>query len=506
MRKWRGLMCMAAAVAAMAMFGGAVRAATPSTLPAFPGAEGFGAVAVGRRGGRVIKVTNLNPDGPGSLAAACAAKGPRIVVFDVSGVIPTKRGTLTIADGHITIAGQTAPGAGVTVAGELSTKPFYSRIYAAGKKGKSADGLRGSEMVIRFMRFRPKDLNTHHSVRLVGVERFILDHVSGSWGTDENMDFSTSRQFTVQWCGVEASGWGGPIEKYRIGRSSQFRAGGNRPHCYGMIMGYTDKGNVSLHHNLFTHHNRRTPLCGLEVLDERNNVIYNVAAGIMFHGGKKNKDRPGKPFRANIVGNYFKLGPSVPAEYKDCLPEAKASAYRSYMVAEAGADLYAKGNYDAVTGKTVDVWTDRVRGFGVRKCIKAAKPWPAPPVTTQSAEEAYKLVLAQVGCLPRDAVSKKAIEDTRNGTGMWGRYEPKGGLMEGLTPGKPLPDGDGDGMPDEWEKTYELDPASPADANKIVPAGASPKDRHKGYTYIEFYVNSLADKLVEKALADAAKK
>jgi hypothetical protein len=457
-------------------------------LPAFPGAEGFGAVAKGGRGGRVIKVTNLNADGPGSLQAACSAKGPRIVVFEVSGVIPTKKGALVIPESDITIAGQTAPGAGITVAGELSTKPFFSKIFAAGKRGEKADGLHGHEMIVRFMRFRPAKPEDH-SVRLVGVERFILDHVSGSWGIDENMDFSTSRQFTVQWCGVEESGWTGPLSKYRIGDSKQFKAGGNNPHCYGMIMGYTDKGNV----------------CGLEVLDERNNVIYNVAAGILFHSGKKkNKDRPGKPFRANIIGNYFKHGPSAPAEFKQALPENKAGAYGVGMVGEAGAEVYAEGNYLGAVGKVVDAWAPGHRRISLRKCIKAEKPWPAPPVTTQKAEEAYELVLAHVGCLPRDSVSKRMIKDTREGTGEWGRHDPKD-LMEGLTPGKAPPDGDGDGMPDEWEKAHRLNPADPKDAGKIVPAGASKDDRHKGYTYIEYYVNELADNLIEKAKAEAAK-
>ncbi|MCG3178747.1 MAG: hypothetical protein BIFFINMI_01076 [Phycisphaerae bacterium] len=483
--------------------------ADDNPLPAFPGAEGFGAVAVGGRGGRVIHVTNLNADGPGSLAEACAAKGPRIVVFDVGGVITTKNDTLEIEDGHITIAGQTAPSPGITVVGELSTKHYYGPIFAKTKQDPDwihhIDGLRGQEMIIRFLRMRPKGPNTQHSVRLVAVERLILDHVSGSWGVDEDMDFSVSRQFTVQWCGIEPSAWDGPISKYRIDDSTQFNAGGNTPHCYGMIMGYTDKGNASLHHNLFTHHNRRTPLCGLEVLDERNNVMYDVAAGIMFHGGKKNLDRPGQPFRANVVANYFKCGPSVPPEYKDCLPDAKASAYRCYMVGEAGADLFAEGNYDAVAGRVVDVWKDNVRGFNVNKCLHAEKPWPAPPVATQTAEEAYKLVLAQVGCLPRDAVSTKAVEDTRNGTGLWGRYDPEGGLTAGLPPAEQAPpDTDRDGMPDAWEKARGLNPDDPTDGNKVVPAGASPNDRHKGYTYIEYYINERADRLIEQAMKQAA--
>ncbi|MFO7900763.1 MAG: right-handed parallel beta-helix repeat-containing protein, partial [Planctomycetota bacterium] len=91
-------------------------------LPAFPGAEGFGAVAVGGRGGRVIRVTNRKPAGPGSFAAALGAKGPRIIVFDVSGVIPAAGGKYAryrLGDGHVTIAGQTAPGPGITVEGQL---------------------------------------------------------------------------------------------------------------------------------------------------------------------------------------------------------------------------------------------------------------------------------------------------------------------------------------------------------------------------------------------------
>src|SRR5918999_1523995 len=110
----------------------------PVRLPAFPGAEGFGAVAKGGRGGRVIKVTTLKPDGPGSLSAACREAGPRVVVFDVSGVI---EGDVLIEHGEISILGQTAPGAGVTIAGSLKTR------YRA---GRDIDDL-----VIRFLRVRP---------------------------------------------------------------------------------------------------------------------------------------------------------------------------------------------------------------------------------------------------------------------------------------------------------------------------------------------------------------
>jgi hypothetical protein len=269
-----------------------------------------------------------------------------------------------------------------------------------------------------------------------------------------------------------------------------------------MIMGYIEDGNASVHHNYFAHHNRRTPLCGIEILDHRNNVIYNVASCILFHGGKKNKGRPGQPFRSNIIGNYFKCGPSVPARAEDALPENVCGKKPTFLVGEAPSDMYAEGNYIDPPGKIVDVWQEKVRGVNVGRCNKAEKPWPAPAVMTQKAEEAYELVLVHGGCLPRDAVSKKAIEDIRNATGTWGRIEPEGGLMAGLEPGKAPRDSDDDGMPDAWEKAHGLNPNDPADNNEIVPAGASKDDRHKGYTYIEYYINELADRLVEKAIAE----
>jgi succinate dehydrogenase/fumarate reductase flavoprotein subunit len=111
---------------------------------------------------------------------------------------------------------------------------------------------------------------------------------------------------------------------------------------------------------------------------------------------------------------------------------------------------------------------------------------PAPKVTTHKAVEAYELVLKQAGCSPRDAVTRRTIQEVRDGTGEYGRREPKGGLLEGLTPGAAPVDTDKDGMPDEWEKAHGLDPAKD-DSAKVMP---------NGYTAIEVYVNELAASLV----------
>ena len=421
---------------------------------AFPGAEGFGATSVGGRGGRVIRVTTLKANGPGSLNEAVSAPGPRIVVFDVSGVI---RGDIVITQPNLTIAGQTAPGAGITIEGMLKN-PY--RIKPA-----------LHDLTIRFLRVRPPrhpgKWDGGDCLQLSAVDRLMIDHVSCSWGSDENMGLSNSRNLTVQWCAIEES----DLEGHEKG-----------PHNFGMIIGYKGK-NATLHHNLFAHHNRRAPLNGLEVLDHRNNIIYNMHDPLTFHSPSSNWQRPGKPWRINLVGNMFIDGPNTRGHRK------KNSDLDRMMHRRDHVDLYEAGNILA--------W----RSAAVRSDAKPLwqRPWPALKVKTHSAVEAYRLVMAHAGCLPRDVVSKRTIKEVKERAGSWGRHDPPNGLMEGLVPGRPPTDTDSDGMPDIWEEAHQLDANDPADASKIVPAGASKDNRHQGYTWIEYYINERADELIEKA-------
>lgn len=434
-----------------------VLSASAGELPAFPGAEGFGAKSIGGRHGQVIKVTNLNPSGPGSLQAACERPGPRIVVFEVSGVI---QGQISIKHPRITIAGQTAPGAGITVEGMLMN-PYRIQPNL-------------HDVTIRHLRVRPRPNQgardaSHDGIQLTDIDRLILDHVSVSWSSDENIDVCNSRDLTIQWCAIEES----DTQGHEKGQ-----------HNFGLIMGY--KGHsASVHHNLFAHHLRRAPLVGLEVLDHRSNVIYNMRTGIDWHPPQMNERRPGNGFRANIVGNYFKPGPNAP-KIGDDLRFA-------IVAANSIEEIYADGNYYQWLGGLADPWEVPLgRGVFLQYPVRAKKPWPAPPVTTQSAEQAYELVLQRAGCFPRDAVSKRTIEEVRSGTGSWGRHETPGGLLQDLTPGKSAVDSDNDGIPDAWERKHKLNPNDSADANGIVANG-----RHKGYTYIEYYINDLADQLTE---------
>ena len=448
-------------------------------LLAFPRAEGFGAKSAGGRGGRIIIVINLNKNGPGSLQEACSAKGPRIVVFRVSGVI---KGDITIEHPNITIAGQTAPGAGITIEGML--RNVWQNV-----DNRKFEPLH--DVTIRFIRCRPPEPRGHNGdcIQLTDIDRIILDHVSVSWGSDENMDLSNTRDLTVQWCTIEES----DLRRHKTDKPNL-----SNPHNFGMIIGY-DGRNATIHHNLFAHHSRRPPLCGVEPMDHRNNVIYNVGVGLCWHPPRMNRSRPGSPFRANVIDNYFKAGPSAP----------KAFAIGKWVAPVIWArycELYAAGNYFSWIGGVVDPWKfSRRRGVFDRNAPKRAEqPFSAPHVVTQDAMAAYHLVLAQAGCLPRDIVSKRTIMEVRNQAGSWGRQDPEHGLLEGLSANSPPVDSDSDGMPDTWEFAHGLNPKDPYDANEVVEPGKSENNRHAGYTYIEYYINELADFLISTAIANAA--
>jgi hypothetical protein len=367
-------------------------------------------------------------------------------------VIP---GNVTITRGDLTIAGQTAPGAGITIEGMLRTQ---YRIEPPVKN-----------VIIRFLRVRPRPIKKRSAqgdcLQLTRVDRLIVDHVSCSWGSDENMDLCGSSNVTVQWCAIE---------------ESDPRGHTKGQHNYGMIIAYAPAASVTIHHNLFAHHQKRAPLIGCETVDHRNNVIYNFLLPFIFHDMKNNPSRPGKPYRLNLVGDYFKDGPDVARHMK-------GRPFDKLIWNRAHTELYAEGNHCTWLGGAAKSEAEPI----------AKKPHPAPPVETHAAEKAYELVLARAGCWPRDAVGKRIVEEVRAGKGRWGRHEPKGGLMEGLTPGRPPADSDKDGIPDDWEKAHKLDPNDPKDASGRVQAGDSAGDRHRGYTWIEFYLNELADGLIK---------
>lgn len=408
---------------------------TPARLPAFPGAEGFGAFTPGGRGGQVLKVTNLNPRGPGSLQAACSAKGPRIVVFDVSGVIP---GDVTIQHGDVSIMGQTAPGGGITIAGMLATR--YNPPEPI------------NNLIVRFLRVRPPRArgSSGDAIQFSQNQGVILDHVSCCWACDETIDIYGARDVTIQWCSIEESAVVGHPE----GR-----------HNYGLISG-PGGSRVSIHHNLFAHHARRCPAVANGPADIRNNVVYNFRDGLSHEGHKPND------LGFNLVGNYYKRGPSDPKIFPFCFTGT--------------VSYYLRDNFIDGVGMIQDPWAEADRLPGLKyysgRGRKAPKEFAAPKVTTHSPQRAYELVLDQAGCFPRDAVTRRIIGEVRTGTGKWGRREPDD-LMQGLLPTQSPLDTDGDGMPDAWERARGLHPNEPSDHRTTIKSG---------YTAIEQYCHELA--------------
>jgi len=442
----------------------AVAAAKPS-LTAFPSAEGWGCDTPGGRGGKVMIVTNLNPDGPGSLQAACAAEGPRIVVFAVSGVISN---TITIENSNITIAGQTAPGAGITIEGMLVSKPGISDIVVRYLRVRpppvrsvifpERDG--GGALAVRLRKIGVEMKNPHENwyaeydgVKMTRARNVVLDHLSCSWSDDELVSLCETHHITVQWC---------TLEETAVGSHQKY----NGCHNFGLFSAYNEEGDfISVHHNLFANNSRRNPAIRDGMADVRNNVVYNFLAG-MSHDTNGHKD-------FNIIGNVFLSGPCN----KTATPATarwSGKPGKPLELTPKTAAYFIRDNW--MDGKPVEVVLDQPR----------QEPFPMPPVTTLPADQVLEAVLGRAGAFPRDAVTRRTIQDVRDGTGDWGRREPKGGLMEGLTPGPAPLDTDRDGMPDDWEKKNGLDPAKD-DSVKVMSSG---------YTAVEVYVNELAEKLV----------
>ena len=415
------------------------------TLPAFPGAEGFGAVAVGGRGGRIIKVTNLNASGPGSLQMACATHGPRIVVFEVGGVI---HGDVSIVHSNITIAGQTAPAPGVTIAGRLLAQPQHEE--------------RLHDIVVRFLRLRPAPAigEQGDAIQLPKSERIMLDHLSLAWANDEMIDIIHSSEVTLQWSTIEESDPSGH--------------GKGVPHNFAILSAYPGSGNVSIHHNLFAHHARRLPSVspGVEGKpdDFRNNVIYNFRDGLSHEGHK-----PKAPI--NVVANYYKRGPN-------------ANFINPFQLDPIGRYYLANNYFDGVgviddprtSAVSLPPWI-RFRKEGV----VLQEPIEVAAVTTVTAQQAYRQVLDHAGAWPRDRVTLRTLDEVRNGTGRWGRNAPASPdndwFLKDLKRAAREPDSDDDGMPDWWEQAHGLDHKNPADRNRLMPSG---------YTAIEDYLNERA--------------
>lgn len=436
--------------------------AQTDTLLAFPGAEGYGRYTKGGRGGVVLEVTNLNDSGPGSLRGAVETLGPRIIVFRVSGNIELQS-TLKIKNSYVTIAGQTAPGDGICL-----------QNYTV-----SVDA---NNVIIRYMRFRLGDEYKQAEDAIWGrnKENIIIDHCSMSWSLDEASSFYDNENFTMQWCLLSESLY------------HSYHPKGN--HGYGGIWG---GWGATFHHNLLAHHTSRNPRFNgsryrntpeREICDFTNNVIYNWGFNSIYGGEEGNY---------NVRSNYFKYGPATDGSKRNRILNPSTSTvdgrFRTYGKFYV-ADNFVY-NYPETTEDNVATGVQGV-SQSVKDTIIVSEPFPIADVTTQTAEDAFDLVLENAGAnFPkRDSVDARIVDEVRNGTAHFGSsYGAGSGIIDSQSDvggwpvliSAPAPaDTDHDGMPDGWENAKGLDLNDPDDRNNIGEGG---------YTMIEVYLNELLE-------------
>lgn len=444
-------------------------------LPAFPGAGGFGKYTTGGRGGQVIFVTSLEDNSQeGTLRYAVNQTYPRIVIFKVSGTIQLQS-ALKITNNDITIAGQTAPGDGITL------RDYPVKIQA-------------DNVIIRYMRFRMGDEALQEDDALGGryQKNIIIDHCSMSWSTDECASFYNNENFTLQWSILS--------ESLRISVHEKGK------HGYGGIWGGEK---ASFHHNLLAHHDSRNPrFCGsrysnrseYELVDFRNNIIYNWGANTAYaaEGGSY-----------NLVNNYYQAGPASSNKSRIIQPYADNGG--NDQPAGIYGTFYIDGNITTASDQvTQDNWegvnmhsTFSTYAPGVTKDdIKSDSEYETGEVITHSAEEAYLKVLDFAGAsLAYDSVDIRILDETATGTVTFtdGGNGSTNGLIDtqGAVGGWPLlksdeapDDSDEDGMPDDWESNHGLNPNDPDDAQLTSVDGFYPN--------LEVYINSLVSDITEQ--------
>ena len=436
---------------------------------AFPTAEGYGKYALGGRGGDVYEVTNLNDSGEGSLRAAVEAKGPRTVVFRVSGNIELES-PIRIKNPHITIAGQTAPGDGICL------KNHQLNIDA-------------NHVIIRYIRVRLGDESgiDYDAIGSRYTKHIILDHVSASWSVDECVSIYHCDSITVQWCIVSES----------MSKSNHVKGS----HGFGGIWG-SNFG--TYHHNLLAHHSSRNPrmASGSGYTDFRNNVIYNWGYNSCYGGERQQQGNEKFNFSEfNIVANYYKPGPAtLPGEVTHRIANP---GYRN-EIDDFGHWYIAQNIVEGNNTVSSDNWDGGVQTKIALEKIKRDEAWPSMPIKQHSAEEAFNAVIENAGArLPKqDAVDERIIKETREGNATYEGQSYKqthqiadGTIICGIIDtqkdvggwpelkSEPAPaDSDHDGMPDVWEEKNSLDPKNPDDRNKVG---------KEGYTMLEEYLNSI---------------
>ncbi|KAB8127674.1 pectinesterase [Gracilibacillus oryzae] len=405
-------------------------------LLAFPGAEGFGQYSKGGRGGEVYHVTSYELTGPGTFHDALTTAGdtPRTIVFDISGEITIPQ-IIVRNKANITIAGQTAPGDGVTI------------------KGNNVRFVDSHDIIIRYMRFRlGKNDFQDDALYFEDSQNIIIDHSSFSWGTDENLSILSkeyenpkSKNITVQWSIISE---------------------GLLTHSMG---GLIEMNPITMHHNLYAHNNDRNPKTKGQI-DFVNNVVYNWGGYPYVAGGES-----GTKGYGNVVGNYFIAGiNSANPEYAVVRGNENYSLYLQNNRIDSNKNGILDGR---------DTGTDMMEKE--RPSVIVNERFAYPLTNVEEPEQAYEHVLGYAGAsLVRDTADQRVVYDVRNQTGAIIGEEGDVGGYPVLEKGTAPADTDRDGMPDEWELANGLNPNNPEDRNG--------DNNNNSYTNLEEYLNELA--------------
>lgn len=473
-------------------------------IPAFPGAEGGGMYSFGGRGGKVITVTNLNDRGPGSFREACETGGARIIVFNVSGIIKLESPIIVRAP-YVTIAGQTAPGDGVCIAGES----FWVNTH---------------DVVVRHMRFRRGETKVWHRDDSFGgnpIGNIMIDHCSCTWGLDENISFYR-HMYDPSEGQYESKDLKLPTVNVTIQNTISAKALDTYNHAFGSTLGGE---NCAFMRNLWASNSGRNPSVGW-------NGVFNFVNNVVFNWVHRSSDGGDYTAMFNMINNYYKPGPATPKDTPVGHRILKPEAGRSKLDHKVYGRVYADGNimegYPAITE---DNWAGGIQietqpnTDGYTENMRSNRPFEMPYIRITSAHDAYDFVLKNAGAnIPcRDIVDERIVEEVRTGVPYYDKKMAKdaNGDLTGLAPksmgedgqfkyrrlpkdsykqgiitdirqmggypeykGTPYVDTDGDGMPDEWEKANGLNPNDPSDANKDCTGD--------GYTNIEKYINGIS--------------
>lgn len=410
MPKFRILLVNVAAGAAAMGCSPVATTAIANGRAAFIGAEGYGRNAAGGRDGTIIKVTTLADSGPGSLRECIDAKGPRVCVFTIAGLIRFTSERPLIRNPYLTIAGETAPGGGITLS------------HAGGPRGFTPLAIKKThDIIVRHIRVRTdlpgEERGGNDGINIADSHDIIIDHVSTSWSLDENIGL-----------------WG---QNDAVTISSSIFAEGTPKHDKCALLASDPKGpqNISFVRNLCAHNGDRNPDVNVppgSCVDVVNNVFYNAQSQFAeiweSYGGSP----------VNVVGNVFRRGP-------DTNLGMAAGVDRSVKGSRGQATIYLSDNLAQGIPPLSPTVDDAIVDSPVCPLQNEAMP----------SAKAYDQVLSQAGAFPRDAVDQRVVGEVKMSGGAIGR---PAGPMPTIAPGRAYRDEDSDGMSDAWERANAADP------------------------------------------------